>query len=53
MNQNEFEDFISEAVKNRQEKYIQKHNMEIETDPRIIQAFENSNFVSSKYIDII
>ena len=47
-NQKEFEVLISSAVKERQDKYVMKHNMEIEADPRIIKAFENSNFVSSK-----
>ena len=45
--QKEFELFISTAVKERQDKFVRKHDMEIETDPRIVKAFENSNFVSS------
>ena len=46
--QEEFETFISEAVKERQDKFIEKYNMELQTDPRIVKAFEMSNFVSSK-----
>ena len=48
LNQEDFETFIAEAVKERQDKYVQKYNMEIQTDPRIVEAFEMSNFVSSK-----
>ena len=50
-NQEEFEEFIGEAVKERQDKYIQKYNMEIQTDPRIVEAFEMLNFISSKSYD--
>ena len=47
-NQNEFEVLISSVVKELQDKYVMKHNIEIEINPRIIKAFENSSFVSSK-----
>ena len=38
---------IYSAIKERQDKFVEKHNMEIETDPRIVQAFEKSNCLSS------
>ena len=49
-NKEGFEELISAAIKERQDKYIEKNSMIIETDPRIVSAFENSNFVSSKWI---
>ena len=45
--QSEFEDFISNAVKERQDKFIEKHQYEIKTDPRIVKAFERSTCLSS------
>ena len=50
LNQEEFENLISLAVKERQDKFVEKHNMEIETDPRIVKAFENSKSLTSRYI---
>ena len=41
---------MSLAVKERQDKFVKKHNMEIETDPRIVKAFENSKSLTSRYI---
>ena len=52
-NQNDFEIFIENAIKDRQNKFIQKHNMEIETDSRIVSAFEKSNFISSICVYLI
>ena len=52
-NQNDFEIFVENAIKDRQNKFIQKHNMEIETDSRIVSAFEKSNFISSICVCLI
>ena len=43
-----FEEMISEAIKERQEKYIEKHWLMIDADLRIVEAFQNSSFAFSK-----
>ena len=43
-----FEEMISEAIKERQEKYIEKHWLMIDADLRIFEPFQNSLFISSK-----
>ena len=43
-----FEEMISEAIKERQDKYIEKHWLMIDADPRIVEVFQNSSFVSRK-----
>ena len=43
-----FEEMISEAIRERQEKYIEKYWLIVDADLWIVEAFQNSSFVSSK-----
>ena len=44
--------YVANTIKERQIKFIEKYNMEIDTDPRIVQTFKMYNFVSSNSIII-
>ena len=42
----EFQELINTTIKEREYKYLEKHSMVIETDPRIVSAFKKSSFIS-------
>ena len=43
-NSKEFQELIDKAIKEREHKYLEKYSMVIETDPRIVSAFQKSSF---------
>ena len=48
-----FKDWVDHYVKERHEKYVQRHNCLIDMDPEIAAAFNQSSMVSSKYREVL
>ena len=47
-----FKAWVDHHVKERHEKYVQRHNVLIDMDPEIAAAFNQSSMVSSKYAEL-
>ena len=48
-----FKAWVDGHVKERHEKYVQRHNCLIDMDPEIAAAFNQSTMVSSKYHEVL
>ena len=48
-NEDDFDTMIYDAIKNREQKIIDKNSMEINVESRIANAINNSQFISSKF----
>ena len=49
LNEHEFDQIVSEAIKEREKHFLQVNRMEIETDSRIVKALEEWDFISSRF----
>ena len=48
-NEEKFSSYVKQAIKEREERIIHTNSLEILTDNRIIEALQNSSFVSSNF----
>ena len=48
LNEDDFQGIVYEAISRREEYILKKHGMEIETDPRIVNALEKTSMISSR-----
>ena len=46
----EFRQWVAEKIKARNQKVVEKQNLDLKLDPEIMKAFQSSNFVSCMHL---